>query len=153
MPGRVGSLAGTLACMTGWRRHAWWGVWFIGVAFGGAQRGSWQAVVALVVGALVGAAWQAAARRDVADRLTWLAGVALVFGFAFLLDAAIATGSSGPEVGLTVYFVAVAAAVVVTEQVLRRRDRGPVTLDMVHAPDEVDGADVHHGDVGRRAEA
>jgi hypothetical protein len=45
-------------------------------------------------------------------------------------------GSLGP----TVYFVAVAAAVVVTEQVLRRRDRGPVTLDVVHAPDEVDGA-------------
>lgn len=49
------------------------GVWFIGVTFGAAERGSWQAV---------------------------------------------------------------AAGVVITERMLRRRDLGPVTLDLVHAPED-----------------
>jgi hypothetical protein len=30
----------------------------------------------------------------------------------------------------------VAASVVITERVLRRRDLGPVTLDLVHAPED-----------------
>ena len=40
------------------------------------------------------------------------------------------------EVGPTAYFVAVAAGVVITERMLRRRDLGPVTLDLVHAPED-----------------
>ena len=74
-------------------------------------------------------------RRDVAERLTWLAGGALAFGFAVLLDAVVGSGSTGLEVGPTAYFVAVVAVVIVTERVLRRRDVGPVTRDLVHAPE------------------
>lgn len=121
--------------MATWQRWAWVGVWFVGVTFGAAERGSWQAMAAFVVGAVVGITWQAVVRRDVAERLTWLAGGALAFGFAFLLDAVVGSGTTNLEVGPTAYFVAVAAGVVITERVLRRRDLGPVTLDLVHAPE------------------
>ena len=121
--------------MATWQRWAWVGVWFISVPFGTAEMGSWQAVAAFVVGAAVGVTWQAAARRDVAERLTWLAGGALAFGFAVLLDAVVGSGTTTLEVGPTAYFVALAAGVVVTERVLRRRDLGPVTRDLVHAPE------------------
>ncbi len=81
------------------------GVWFIGVTFVAAERGS--------------------------------SGVgALAFGFAFLLDAVVGSGTTNLEVGPTAYFVAVAAGVVITERMLRRRDLGPVTLDLVHAPED-----------------
>jgi peptidoglycan/LPS O-acetylase OafA/YrhL len=139
--------------MTAWHRWAWVGVWLVSVPFGDADRGSWRAVAAVVVGAAVGAVWQATARRDVAERLTWLSGFALAFGLAFLLDAVVGTGGTGLEVGPTAYFVGVAAAVVVTERVLRRREVGPVTRDMVHAPEQVAGAGGHQPDAGRRAGA
>ena len=100
---------------------------------------------------MVGAAWQATARRDVAERLTWLAGIALAFGFAILLEAVVVSGSTNVEVGPTAYFVGVAASVVVTERVLRRRELGPVTRDMVHTPEEVDSGDVHHRGAAGRA--
>jgi hypothetical protein len=112
----------------------------LGSAFGAAEWGSWRAVAALVVGALVGVGWQWGARRDVVDRLSWLAGGALAFGFAVLLDAVVDRGATSLEVGLTAYFAAVAAAVIVTEQVLRRRDLGPVTLASVHAPEDDEAA-------------
>ena len=152
MPGRAGSRAGTLGAMAGWQRWAWVGVWFASIAFGAAQRGSWSPVAALVVGAVVGAAWQVTARRDVAERLTWLAGGALAFGFAVLLDAVVGSGSTGLEVGPTAYFVAVASAVVITERVLRRREVGPVTRDMVHAPDETEGDGIRRPDPARSVE-
>ena len=135
--------------MATWQRWAWVVVWFISVPFGTAEMGSWQAVAAFVVGAAVGVVWQAAARRDVAERLSWLAGGALAFGFAVLLDAVVGSGTTTLEVGPTAYFVALAAGVVVTERVLRRRDLGPVTRDLVHAP-EGEEATRHPGRVGRR---
>ena len=137
--------------MATWYRWAWVGVWLLSLPFGGAERESWAAVAAIVVGGAVGAVWQVTARRDVAERLTWLAGIALVFGFAILLDAVIVSGSTSLEVGPTAYFVGVAASVVVAERVLRRRDLGPVTLDMVHAADEVESGDVHRTSAGGRA--
>jgi hypothetical protein len=103
--------------MTAWHRWAWVGVRLVGVPFGDAERGSWRAVAAVVVrgGGRRGLAGDGP--RDVAERLTWLSGFALAFGFAFLLDAVVGTGGTGLEVGPTAYFVGVAAAVV-TERVL-----------------------------------
>jgi hypothetical protein len=137
--------------MATWYRWAWVSVWLVSLPFGAAERASWAAVAAIVVGGVVGAVWQVTARHDVAERLTWLAGIALTFGFAILLDAVIVSGKTSLEVGPTAYFVGVAASVVVTERVLRRRDLGPVTLDMVHAPDEVESGGVHHPGAGDRA--
>ncbi len=122
--------------MTRWRGYAWVLIWFVSIPFGAEARGSWAALAAFVVGAALGAAWQSVARNDVVDRLTWFAVVALASGLTFLLDAVIRSVTVSLAVGPMAYFVAVAASVIVTEQVLRRRDLGPVTLDMVHAADE-----------------
>lgn len=126
--------------MAGWRGYAWVWVWFAGMPFAAAPRGSWAAVAAFVVGAAVGAAWQAVARNDVVDRLSWFAVLALVSGSTFLVDAVLRSDTVRLAVGSMAYCVAVAASVIVAEQVLRRRDRGPVTLDMVHAPEEGEAA-------------
>ncbi len=52
-----------------------------------------------------------------------------------------------------IYPVAVLSSVVITERVLRRRELGPVTLDMVHAPDEIEGSGIHRPDADRRSGA
>ena len=88
------------------------------------------------MGAAVGVVWQVAARRDVAERLTWLAAATLAFGLAVLLDSVVGAITTHVEAGPASYYVAVASAVVITERVLRRRELGPVTRDQVHAPDE-----------------
>jgi hypothetical protein len=118
------------------RQWAWAGVWLVGLPVSQARTGSWLLVAAFVVGAAVGVVWQVAARRDVAERLTWLAGATLAFGLAVLLDSVIGATSTTVEAGPASYYLAVASAVVITERVLRRRELGPVTRDHVHAPDE-----------------
>ena len=89
-----------------------------------------------VVGVAVGVLWQAAARRDVAERLTWLAGGALAFGFAVLLDAVVGSGTTDTGGGSDGLLRRGGGGVVITERVLRRRELGPVTRDLVHAPED-----------------
>ena len=101
------------------------------------------------MGALVGAAWQVLARRDPTDRLSWFAVGTLLLGLGLTLGPLL-SGSTDPiDPGSALYLASVAAAVVLTEQVLRRRDHGPVTLDMVHAPDDVEAASSQQRDAGR----
>ncbi len=128
--------------MTGWRQYAWIGIWALAYAFSGVTVGSVGFLVAFVVGVAAGAVWQVVARRDVAERLTWVAGLTLATGAAVAVDSLVNSGtSSNLLVGdAVIYLVAVLSSVVITERVLRRRELGPVTLDMVHAPDEVAGA-------------
>lgn len=138
--------------MTGWRQYAWVGIWLLGYAFSGVTVGSVGFLVAFVVGAAAGAVWQVVARREVAERLTWAAGMGLAAGAAFVVDSVV--NSSTPAnlwVGAPViYLVAVLSSVVITERVLRRRELGPVTLDMVHARDEGERPGIHRHDADRR---
>ena len=138
--------------MTGWRQYAWVGIWLLGYVFSGVTVGSVGFLVAFVVGVAAGAVWQVVARRDVAERLTWVAGLTLATGAAFAVDSVVdSSTSSNLWVGAPViYLVAVLSSVVITERVLRRRDLGPVTLDMVHAPDEAEGPGIRRHGADRR---
>ena len=117
------------------RQWAWAAVWLVGLPFSQAGSGSWQ-LVAFAIGAAVGVVWQVAARRDVAERLTWLAAATLAFGLAILLGSVIGAITTNAEAGPASYYVAVASAVIITERVLRRRELGPAARDLVHGPDE-----------------
>jgi hypothetical protein len=139
--------------MTGWRQGVWLPIYLLGGAFANTGRGSWRAVAAVLVGAVVGALWQVVARRDPTDRLTWLAAGTLVFGFGLMLDPLVSGNHDPVDAGWVVYFASVASAVVITEQVLRRRELGRVTLDMVHAPDVSADDRSSAPDAGRRTEA
>jgi hypothetical protein len=146
-PSRQGGCADQAPCagggwdtlpVNGWRRWLWLGVWFAPGFFPSVELGGWGALSAFVVGAAVGCAWQVLARRDPTDRLAWLAAGGMAGSFAWLIvpliggDSVDVTTRPGPAL----YFLAVVFSVLLTEQVLRRRARGPVTLDMVHANDE-----------------
>ncbi len=85
MPGRAGAPAATLDGMTDWRQGLWVPIWVLGGVFASSGRGSWRAVAAVVVGALVGAAWQVLARRDPTDRLSWFAVGTLLLGLGLTL--------------------------------------------------------------------
>jgi hypothetical protein len=121
--------------MTDWRQGLWIPIWVLGGVFASSGRGSWRAVAAVVVGALLGAAWQVLARRDPTDRLSWFAVGTLLLGLGLTLDPLLSGNTDPIDPGSALYLASVAAAVVLTEQVLRRRELGPVTLDMVHASD------------------
>lgn len=132
-PGVLGSA--TLGRMRGWHRYAWLGVW-VGVGLASDVRfGDLHLVVSLVVGVLIGALWQVLARRDVAGRLTGLALLGLIIGISWALPSNAGQESLTVDLDAALYLLGVACSVVLTEQVLRRRDLGPVTLDMVHAPE------------------
>ena len=67
--------------------------------------------------------------------------VLAILGFLGGLTWVLATPGGaleGPVPSVALYGLGVARAVVLTEQVLRRRDLGPVTLNMVHAPEADD---------------
>jgi hypothetical protein len=136
--------------MTGWRQYAWIGIWALAYACSGVTIGSVGALVAVVVGVLAGAVWQVVDRRDVAERLTWPAGATLAFGLSLALDGAFGGSSTFLNEGPAIFLVMVVASVVITERVLRRRELGPVTLDMVHAPDEAEGAGIRGPDADGR---
>ena len=121
--------------MKSWRQWIWLGVWFAPAFLPAGEFGGWESLLAFVVGSAVGCAWQVVARRDPADRLAWLAVGGMAGSLAWLIvplvgvESVDVTARPGPAL----YFLAVIFSVVLTEQVLRRRDLGPVTLDMVHA--------------------
>lgn len=128
----------TLCPVTDWRQWLWLGVWFAPALLPPVELGGWGALAAFGVGAAVGCAWQMLARRDPTDRLAWLAAGGMAGSLAWLIVPLI--GGESVDVttrpGPALYFLAVVFSVLLTEQVLRRRDLGPVTLDKVHANDE-----------------
>ena len=140
--------------MTGWRQYAWIGIWLLGYAFNRVTVGSVGLLVAFVVGVAAGAVWQVVARRDVAERLTWVAGMSLASGAAFAVASVVSSTPFDVRVGAPVFYLAaVLSSVVITERVLRRRDLGPVSLDMVHAPDQAGGAGIQGHEADRRSGA
>lgn len=110
------------------RRRDWaWMLPFIGMllsqgaaALTGADRAAY-----LFGGLLVGAAWQLLHRRDLADRLVFPVVLTLVaLGFAVVRGEPIelAEDTAGPEAVL-LYVAGILAALVLTEQQLRHRER------------------------------
>ena len=124
--------------MDGWRQWIWLGVLLVPEFLPSVEVGGWGALALFVVGVAVGCAWQVLARRDPTDRLAWLAAAGVAGTLIWLVLPLIDGEGVGitTQPGPTVYFLAVLFSVVLTEQVLRRRDLGPVTLDMVHASEE-----------------
>ncbi len=136
--------------MTGWRQYAWIVVWLLSGAFATARPSDPRFVAALAVGVAVGVLWQVLARRDVAQRLTALAAAGLVSAGFWAFASATQQESMNADSGPAVYFLGVACAVILTEPVLQRRELGPVTRDLVHAPDEAEGAGTPAHDADRR---
>lgn len=121
--------------MTGWRRWSWAGVWLFGVLLTSPGATQPRLAIAALGGLLAGVVWQVVARKDPATRLVVLAlGGVLTVVMEGVVPALGVPTDAEADVGL--YLLGVASAVVLTEQVLRRRDLGPVTRDMVHAPED-----------------
>ena len=88
-------------------------------AFYGPPMGQrWQTAVAVLVGVTVGVLWQLLHRRDLADRL--LVPALLVAAY---MGAWMSVEKGRVSVGLLLFAAGLVAALVLTEQVLRRHDR------------------------------